>query len=150
MLTRLLAFTQCIVAFFNADDAANRPVAERYGVQSYPTLHFFPKGGELHEPYPGDRSEEALAEFINKRCNVHRKLGGQLTDFAGRLPAMDGLATRFWTAQEQARTDVYNEAKEFVQRMTNTENATKAKNDAAQYYIRVSSLLLPRLPLCTL
>lgn len=36
--------SKCIIANFDADAAPNKPIAEKYGVNSYPTIKFFPKG----------------------------------------------------------------------------------------------------------
>ena len=41
-----------MVANLDADAAQNKPLAEKYGVQSYPTIKFFAKGkkGKPHIP----------------------------------------------------------------------------------------------------
>lgn len=55
----------------NADKAENKPLTEQYGVSSYPTLIFFPKGGAEHEKYVGGRTEEAFVE-VSERSTFHK------------------------------------------------------------------------------
>lgn len=72
--------TQCIVANIDADAALNKEVAGRYGVASYPTIKFFPRGGKEVESYEGARTEQAFVTFLNERCGTHRAIGGNLND----------------------------------------------------------------------
>lgn len=115
----------CIVAQMDADDAANRDIAQRYGVSGFPTLmvswpafqapcccgvfcdadfvsalKMFPKGSKDKKPVPyqQSRAEEDLVQYLNEQCYTHRAPGGGLTDLAWRLPLMDTLASRFFVA----------------------------------------------------
>ena len=101
-------------------------MATRYGVASYPTLKFFPKGGEPIA-YDGARTEAAFVEFLNEHCGTHRTVGGALNDLAGRLPDFDEIASKFYSAEESARQTILAEA------------ATLAENvgPAAKHYLRV-------------
>lgn len=54
--------SDCVVAQMNADDEENKPVAGKYGVRSFPTIKFFPKGGAEPILYSSGRSEEQFAE----------------------------------------------------------------------------------------
>lgn len=64
-----------------------------------------------------------------------------LSDLAGRLPSMDSIASRFYSTDDlKNRTDLITEAKNFVDKMRGSENATVEKNTAADYYTRVSEL----------
>lgn len=59
----------------DADEAKNKPVAERYGVRSYPTIKFFPKGADKSVSYEPDayelgRSESDFVEFL--KCAFFR------------------------------------------------------------------------------
>ncbi|KAF9815482.1 hypothetical protein IEO21_04579 [Rhodonia placenta] len=103
--------SQCIVANVDADAAPNKPLAEKYGVQSYPTLKFFSKGHKDEpEDYDGPRSEEAFVEFLNEKCGTQRAPGGGLTELAGRLPEFDTLASQFVAAAGEARDAIYKDA----------------------------------------
>jgi len=71
---------QCIVANIDADAAMNRELAGQYGVASYPTIKFFPRGGKEVENYEGPRSEAAFVSFLNGKCGTYRAVGGGLND----------------------------------------------------------------------
>jgi len=78
----LMIYLQCIVANVDADAEGNRPLAEKYDIKSFPTIKFFPKGGEPIE-YKGGRSEADLIKFLNEKCGTHRAVGGGLNDQVG-------------------------------------------------------------------
>jgi len=102
----------CIVANMDADAAHNKPVAQKYGVSSFPTIKFFGKGEENKEPisYTGGRSEQAFVDFLNEKCGTHRAVGGGLNDLAGRIPSLDELAQKFIDATTDVRTTILGEA----------------------------------------
>ena len=63
----------------NADDWKNKPLASKYGIDSYPTIKFFGKGEDKTPvDYKGSRSEDALVQFLNEKCGTHRAVGGGL------------------------------------------------------------------------
>ncbi|KAG6373480.1 thioredoxin-domain-containing protein [Boletus reticuloceps] len=102
----------CIVANMDADAALNKEIAGRYGVASYPTIKFFPRGGKEVESYEGARTEEAFVTFLNERCGTHRAVGGHggLNDQAGRLAELDSVAQKFLAAVGDARDAIFKEA----------------------------------------
>ncbi|KAN0139038.1 thioredoxin protein disulfide isomerase [Lactarius tabidus] len=118
--------TNCIVANVDADAEHNRPLAQKYGVQSFPTIKFFPKGGEPIA-YEGGRGEADFVEFLNEKCGTHRAVGGGLNDQAGRTPLFDSLASKFFVATGAARHAVYREAVSIGQQI----------GPAADHYLRV-------------
>lgn len=75
----MLICRQCIVANVDADSELNRPLAQKYGVSSFPTIKFYPKGGEPIA-YEGGRQEADFVEFLNEKCGTHRAVGGGLND----------------------------------------------------------------------
>ncbi|KAH0833320.1 thioredoxin-like protein [Lanmaoa asiatica] len=107
----LTPLAQCIVANIDADAALNKEIAGRYGVGSYPTIKFFPRGGKGVESYEGGRSEQAFVTFLNERCGAHRAVGGGLNDEAGRLAELDLVAQKFLAAAGDARNAIFKEAK---------------------------------------
>jgi protein disulfide-isomerase A6 len=139
--------TQCIIADFNADAAENRPLAQEYGVSSYPTIKFFPKGEDKTPvSYEQGRSETDFINFLNKHCGTHRAVGGGLNDLvglltsvdcltslialfiqAGRVASLDSLAAQFFTALPTSRSSVLEEA--------SAVGATLG--DSASYYLKV-------------
>ncbi|GAA6011053.1 hypothetical protein JCM10207_005479 [Rhodosporidiobolus poonsookiae] len=88
---------RCKVAHYNADEGANKPLAQKYGVTGYPTLKFIapPSKGGQAEDYRGPRSEEAFLDFLNEKCGTHKLPGGLLSDLAGRIPSLDTLASLY-------------------------------------------------------
>jgi protein disulfide-isomerase A6 len=98
------------LAHHPADAQENRPLAESYGVASYPTIKFFPKGSSEAVAYEGGRTEADFVNFLNKQCGTHRAVGGGLNELAGRVPSLDSLAARFASAAADARSAVYDEA----------------------------------------
>ena len=81
----LLSFSnqpkQCIIADFDADAVENKPIANQYGVSSYPTIKFFPKGDDKSPiDYNQGRSEADFVAFLNEHCGTYRAPGGGLND----------------------------------------------------------------------
>jgi len=119
--------SDCVVANIDADAVPNKPLAEKYGVKSYPTIKFFSKDGKEPESYEGGRTEEAFVSFLNEKCGTHRAVGGGLNDQAGRLGELDLLANKFFVASGKARDSIYKDAL-----------ALASKTGAAsKHYIRV-------------
>ncbi|KAJ7274383.1 protein disulfide isomerase [Mycena haematopus] len=102
--------SDCIVANIDADDKKNKALAERYGVGSFPTLKFFPKGTTEPEKYEGGRDEADFVNFLNERCGTHRAVGGGLSDKAGRLAEFDALASKFFVAAADVRATLLQDA----------------------------------------
>lgn len=128
----------CVVAQMDADDAANKPIAAKYGVSSYPTLMFFPKGDKSNpQPYNGGRDEEAFIKFLNEKCQTWRTKGGLLSELAGRMPTLDGFASRWYTSPADKRSSIYEEFVEYVKTMKASPKSDKKKNEVADYYMRV-------------
>ncbi|KAJ7475860.1 thioredoxin-like protein [Mycena latifolia] len=102
--------SNCIVANIDADDKKNKDLAQKYGVSSFPTIKFFPKGTTEPEAYEGGRSEADFVEFLNQKCGTYRAVGGGLSDQAGRLPEFDALAGKFFGAVGDVRASLLKEA----------------------------------------
>ncbi|KAH9937970.1 protein disulfide isomerase [Amylocystis lapponica] len=119
--------SNCVVANIDADAAQNKGLASEYGVQSFPTIKFFPKGGKEPVEYDGARSEAAFVEFLNNHCGTQRAVGGGLTDLAGRLPEFDTLASQFYAATGAARDAIYKDATTLAESV----------GPAAKHYVRV-------------
>lgn len=128
----------CVVAKLDADDEKNAAIKQRYQIKSFPTLLFFPAGEEdkWPRPYLKERTAADLTSFLNEKCFTFRNADGSLTQFAGRLPSLDGLAARFYTAAADARDAIVAEARRFTDELSTKENSS-AKTSAASYYLRV-------------
>ncbi|KAI0686031.1 protein disulfide isomerase [Cytidiella melzeri] len=122
-----------IVANVDADAALNRPLAEKYGVGSFPTIKFFGKNSkEEPEDYEEGRTEEDFVSFLNKRCGTHRSAGGLLDEAAGRHPEFDSIASRFAVAAADKRDALYQDAKLFA----------RATGEKYKYYLKVMEKFL--------
>lgn len=128
----------CVVAQMDADNETNKPIAQKYGVSSYPTLMFFPKGDKSNpQPYTGGRDEEAFIKFLNEKCQTWRTPGGVLSDLAGRMPTLDGFAARWYTSPADQRSSIYNDFVEYVTTMKASPKSDKKKNEVADIYMRI-------------
>jgi len=58
-----------------AFDATSSTIPTQYNVEGYPTLFFVPKGSKTPIPYEGDRSSQAIVNFINEK-----KTGGSSSE----------------------------------------------------------------------
>ncbi|KAI9009131.1 thioredoxin-like protein [Hyaloraphidium curvatum] len=117
----------CVVA--NLDATAATSVAEKYGIQGYPTIKFFPAGG-AKEPvsYEGGRSEEDFIKFLNEKCGTHRTVGGGLAETAGKISELDEIAQELKSASESAYAELVEKAKKV---------ASDLGSKGAQYYVKV-------------
>ncbi|EIW84274.1 protein disulfide isomerase [Coniophora puteana RWD-64-598 SS2] len=121
------AETNCVVANMDADAQDNKEIAARYGVASYPTIKFFPRGSHEVVDYDGGRSEQDFVDFLNEHCNTHRAVGGGFNDDAGRVPELDTLAQKFLAASADARDAIVKETSDIVTTL----------GAAAKHYVRV-------------
>jgi protein disulfide-isomerase A6 len=64
--------TSVVIAKVDAD--AHRSLGERYEVQGFPTLKFFPKGSTTPEAYEGGRSADDIITFINNKVGTRVKV----------------------------------------------------------------------------
>ena len=117
----------CVVANIDADAQDNKEIASRYGVASYPTIKFFPRGSEEAIDYDRGRSEQDFVDFLNEHCGTHRAVGGGFNDAAGRIQELDTLAQKFLSASGDARDAIIKEASEVVNTV----------EPAAKHYVRV-------------
>ncbi|KAF3930481.1 Thioredoxin [Dactylella cylindrospora] len=81
-----------VVAKIDCDAPNGKQTSEKYGIQGFPTLKFFPadpSAGPID--YDGPRSEEGLLEFINEHSGLHRVPGGGLNEKAGTIELLDEL-----------------------------------------------------------
>ncbi|KAF8313568.1 protein disulfide isomerase [Clavulina sp. PMI_390] len=104
------ADTNCVIADFNADADQNRPIGSKFGVSSFPTIKFFPRGEDKNPiDYNIGRSEADFTNFLNEHCGTHRAVGGGLNDQAGRVASLDTLASQF-VSLPNTRAQLYQEA----------------------------------------
>ncbi|KAG8045388.1 hypothetical protein GUJ93_ZPchr0008g13153 [Zizania palustris] len=61
-----------LIAKVDCDE--HKTVCSKYGVSGYPTIQWFPKGSLEPKKYEGQRTAEALAEFVNTEGGTNVKL----------------------------------------------------------------------------
>ncbi|XP_062210036.1 protein disulfide isomerase-like 2-2 [Phragmites australis] len=61
-----------LIAKVDCDE--HKSVCGKYGVSGYPTIQWFPKGSLEPKKYEGQRTAEALAEFVNSEGGTNIKL----------------------------------------------------------------------------
>jgi len=88
------------IARVNADE--HKVHSSKYGVSGFPTLKYFPAGdSKTPEEYNGERSLEALVDFINLKTGTSRNIEGRLADDAGLVHELDLLVREFKTASDK-------------------------------------------------
>lgn len=54
----------------------HKSLGSRFGVQGFPTLKFFPKGGDLKKPedYNSGRTADAIVQFVNDKAGTRARV----------------------------------------------------------------------------
>lgn len=94
-----------VIADVNADDATNKPVAEKVGVQGFPTIKYYVAGGAAQD-YNGGRSLEDLVSFVNEKAGTQRTAEGGLSATAGTAEELVALAGQFASGSSTQRTEI--------------------------------------------
>ena len=111
-----------IVAKVDATADNAKATAQDQGVESYPTIKYFPKGSTLPEEYEGGRNEDDFISFLNTKLGTHRVVGGGLDAKAGTVAALDAIIDKFTAGGNLA--SITKEATE----------AVKGLQDSYSYY----------------
>jgi len=109
-----------VVAKIDADKY--KEIAGKFGVTGFPTIKWFPKAEKATpEPYDGARDVQSFVNYINRKAGVNRLANGRLAETAGRIAALDTLATKFVSAAADARAAIIDEAQKAVDALTEVE-----------------------------
>ncbi|KAK4670468.1 Protein disulfide-isomerase erp38 [Podospora pseudopauciseta] len=119
-----------VIAKVDAEAENSKATANDYGVTSYPTIKFFPKGSTTPEDYNGGRSEEAFVAFLNEQAGTHRAAGGGVDATAGTFAVLDEIVTKYIGGTPL--TDAAAEVKKAAESLKED-----AQYKYAEYYIRV-------------
>ncbi|KAH8921238.1 thioredoxin-domain-containing protein [Atractiella rhizophila] len=122
---------RCSVAHFDADAADNKEIAHKYGVQGYPTIKYFPRGGSPID-YSSARSEQAFLDFLNDKCGTFKGPGGVIKADAGVISLFEGLVSQFFNTASDLRTEFLDTVPSLMSEAAS--NASSATKDA---YIKV-------------
>lgn len=120
-----------VIAKVDAEADNSKATAGEYGVTSYPTIKFFPKGSTEPEAYSGGRTEKDLIDFINGKAGTHRVPGGGLDATGGTIDVLNHIALKYAAGTEKL-ADLAAEAKKVAAGL-----AEDAQYKYAQYYLRV-------------
>ncbi|KAK7533414.1 putative disulfide isomerase [Phyllosticta citricarpa] len=82
---------EVVIAKVDAESPKAKSLAEEFGVKSYPTIKFFPKGSSVPIEYIGGRSEDAFLAFLNDKAGTQRAPGGSLTALGGTIEAFNAV-----------------------------------------------------------
>jgi protein disulfide-isomerase A6 len=88
------------VAIVKIDADAQKVKASKYGVTGFPTLIWFGQDNE-YERYEGERTLDALVNFVNEKAGTSRLSSGLLAPTVGRIPELDAIASQFLSSDEQ-------------------------------------------------
>jgi len=81
----------------DVDCTVETKLAERFGVNGYPTLKFFKAGPSSAEDYNGGRDVEAMTSYLNSQTGLDRKAKGAMLDESGRVEGDDyGPVIKKW------------------------------------------------------
>ncbi|OWZ68870.1 protein disulfide-isomerase domain [Cryptococcus neoformans] len=127
-----------VIALMDADDAENKPVAQRYGVSSFPTIKFFPKGSKEPVAYDSGRTAEQFVNWINEKSGTHRSVSGLLSETAGRVLTLDTLASEFFSANVPERPEIVKKAQEAVTTLDGKSKTT------ADYYVKAMERIIAK------
>lgn len=146
------------VVLAQVDADKYRDLGERFEIQSFPTLLFFPALTPAEQtegkvktshPFNGDRSEDGLVQYVNSYAGTFREPGGGLSNIAGRLPALDRFLNSYIaTAKEQTNEYIAEldtiavSTRNYINNLLTKVEAGQvtsgtAKASAAKYYGRV-------------
>jgi protein disulfide-isomerase A6 len=115
-----------LIAKVDAEAANAKATAKEQGVQSYPTIKYFPKGSKVAQAYEGGRSEADFISFLNKNAGTHRAVGGGLDTTAGTIEVLDAVVAKFMSGASLA--SIAEEAQKA---------AKSLKDTYAAYYVKV-------------
>jgi protein disulfide-isomerase A6 len=117
-----------VIAKLDADAPTGKTTAAKYGISGFPTLKFFSKDSTEPETYDNQRSEEALAQFLNTKAGTFRAVGGGLNEMAGRISAFDEVAEKLVKGDASSLKDVSETIKKL---------AEESNEPYAAYYVKV-------------
>ncbi len=107
-----------------------KEIGGKYGVSGFPTLIWFPKDNKAGEKYERGRDVQTFVDFINEKTGTKRIASGRLQDTAGRVTALDALASQFSSGDKAA---LLKEAEKITKSLS---------GDEKKYLLTVKRLIL--------
>merc|ERR1712137_119590 len=88
----------------------HKDTCQRFGVSGYPTLKWFPAGQkDSPQAYDGERTLDALVDFVNANAGTKRTSSGLLDATAGHIEEFHDLISSFFSSENKEK--VLGEAK---------------------------------------
>jgi protein disulfide-isomerase A6 len=81
-------------------------------------------------------------QFLNDKAGTHRAVGGRLLPTAGKVLALDQLASKFFSAASSDRSSILEQAQAYVAKLTGSaktgaEDVVKRANGSeGEYYVK--------------
>ncbi len=92
----------------------SKPLADKYGISGYPTIKFFPKGGDRSATaYSGGRKIGDFVSFLNQKCGTKRSEEGGFEEGYGLNSKLDALVETFMKEADK-REELIKEAEAIV------------------------------------
>lgn len=62
------------IVIADVDATENQALAQKFGVQGYPTIKYFPKGSTDAEEFEGGRSADTIVKWVNEKIGTNKKV----------------------------------------------------------------------------
>mmetsp|Transcript_153161 Transcript_153161/g.267618 ORF Transcript_153161/g.267618 Transcript_153161/m.267618 type:complete len:692 (-) Transcript_153161:327-2402(-) len=79
------------IVFGKIDGTVYDKIQKKYGVDSYPTLLWFPKDQKYGLVCEEERTKQKLLDYVNKKTGAQRAISGRLLPHVGRMKELDQL-----------------------------------------------------------
>jgi protein disulfide-isomerase A6 len=126
------------VVIAKVDATEDGELAEKFGVQGYPTLKFFPAHSNEPEDYSEAREVDALVNFINTKVGTLRAADGSLLPAAGRVSALDTVLSE---ANFVVDADVIDKLKAAAESLAGAKKSVLA---ASKIYLSVAEKVVSK------
>lgn len=98
------------VSIVSVDADKHRSLGERFEVQGFPSLKYFPAGGGKPVAYDGGRSEKDLVAFLNEKADTDVRVDGSPSKKNGLLPEVHDILAGFGEASAEEKEAKLREA----------------------------------------
>lgn len=115
------------VIIASVDCDVNKGVADRYGIQGFPTIKIFGRGDKVPQTYEGARNLESLVKFVNEQAKTQRTVSGDVSREYGLNAEMDESVKRFFK-EPALRGQIINAA---------DVKANESKSPTLLYYVQM-------------
>lgn len=95
-------------------------LSEKYSIQSFPTILYFPSGSDEPVPYPSGRSVDAFINYINDEAKLYRTHDGGLNEDAGLIASFNELAKKVTTSGNSEKDGDISKMKTMVNKLDAT------------------------------